>query len=68
MDLFTLLFTPAEQLRLLTHFIQPLKCLSAPAESFEVRFINKAFSQSDFQGLVPVVGLEPTRGLLPNGF
>jgi len=48
-DLFTLLFTPAEELRLLTHVIQTLKGLNGPAESFEGYAINKAFSQSYLQ-------------------
>ena len=68
MDLFTLLFTPGEQLRPLTHVIEALKYLDAPAESFESYSINKAFSQKYLQQLVPVVGLEPTRRLLSNGF
>ncbi len=68
MDLFTLLFTPAEFLQTLTHVIQTLNSLKASAESFEGFFINKKFSQSYLQVLVPVVGLEPTRGFTQTDF
>jgi hypothetical protein len=48
-DLFTLLFTPAEKFGLLTHVIQTLKALKTTAEGFECNHIHKAFSQSYLQ-------------------
>ena len=67
-DLFPLIFTAATFFGSASTKCEKLSADLADLERFMTKVNAISFSNRAYMRMVPVVGLEPTRGLLPNGF